>query len=62
MREKAYKAYFEMQERKTFYETKKSEIRRRGNKETASEYGEKAVIVGECMSILVRQLGLTFNT
>lgn len=55
-----YEAYYAMQDQKTKYLQSRSECRYQGDHETASEFGEKAVSVGVCMSILVKYCKLTF--
>lgn len=61
MREKAYKAYFEMQKLKTYFTEQKNSARRNNDKETAEIFGDRNAVVGECMHILVKEFKLTFE-
>jgi hypothetical protein len=60
MKKQEYEAYYAMQDQRTKYLQSRSECKHRGDHETASEFGEKAVVVNVCMSILVKYCKLTF--
>ncbi len=58
--EGAYKAYAKLQARKSQYKEMQSQARKRGDKEDAADYGDRASVVGECMKILRDEAKLNF--